>query len=54
MLILLNVQPFLAETDRVNTDLLVVEGWIHEYGIRGAVEEFKRGPMSRSLPPAAR
>ena len=43
VLILLNVQPFLAETDRVNTDLLVVEGWIHEYGIRGAVEEFKRG-----------
>jgi uncharacterized SAM-binding protein YcdF (DUF218 family) len=47
MLILLNVQPFLAETDRVNTDLLVVEGWIHEYGIRGAVEEFKRGSYER-------
>ena len=44
---LLNVQPFLAETDRVNTDVLIVEGWVHEYAIRGAVEEFKRGSYER-------
>jgi uncharacterized SAM-binding protein YcdF (DUF218 family) len=43
ILFLLNVQPFLAETHRVDTNVLVAEGWIHEYAIRRAVEEFKRG-----------
>jgi uncharacterized SAM-binding protein YcdF (DUF218 family) len=46
-LLSLNVQPFLAETHRVNTNLLVVEGWIHEYAIRGALEEFRRGSYER-------
>src|SRR6266404_4715478 len=46
-LLLLNVQPFLAETHRVNTNLLVVEGWIHDYAIRASVEEFKAGPYQR-------
>ena len=43
----LNIQPFLAETDRVDTDSLVVEGWIHEYAIRAAVEEFRTGAYHR-------
>lgn len=47
VLLLLNVQPFLAETHRVNTNVLVVEGWIHEYAIRAAVEEFRRGSYQR-------
>jgi uncharacterized SAM-binding protein YcdF (DUF218 family) len=47
VVLLLNLQPFLAETHRVNTDILVVEGWIHEYAIRAAVEEFRRGPYKR-------
>ena len=47
VLLLLNVQPFLAETHRVNSNLLVVEGWIHEYAIRAAVEEFKKGSYRR-------
>jgi uncharacterized SAM-binding protein YcdF (DUF218 family) len=42
-LLLLSVQPFLAETHRVNTNVLVVEGWIHEYAIRAAVKEFGDG-----------
>jgi uncharacterized SAM-binding protein YcdF (DUF218 family) len=45
--LLLNAQPFLAETHRVNTDILVVEGWVHEYAIRGAVEEFEKGFYQR-------
>ena len=45
--LLLNLQPFLAQTRRVNTDTLVVEGWIHEYAIRDAVEEFRRGHYRR-------
>jgi uncharacterized SAM-binding protein YcdF (DUF218 family) len=43
VLLLLNVQPFLAETHRVNANVLVVEGWIHEYAIRAAVTEFETG-----------
>jgi uncharacterized SAM-binding protein YcdF (DUF218 family) len=47
VLLLLNVQPFLAETHRVNTEVLVVEGWIHEYAIRAAAQEFRRGSYER-------
>ena len=46
-LLLLNAEPFLAETHRVNSNILVVEGWIHEYAIRAAVEEFRRGSYQR-------
>jgi len=45
--VLISVQPFLAETDRVNSNILVVEGWIHDYAVRGAVEEFRRGSYDR-------
>jgi hypothetical protein len=35
------IHPFLAVTDRVDgSKVLVVEGWIHEYAIRAAVDEF--------------
>jgi hypothetical protein len=44
---LLRVYPFLAVTQRVNTSVLVVEGWIHKYAIRAAVEEFHRGSYQR-------
>src|SRR5687768_10812644 len=39
--ILLALHPFLAITDRQETDILVVEGWIHDYAIHAAVAEFK-------------
>jgi len=35
------IYPFLAVTHRVDTNVLVVEGWIHEYSIRAALEEFQ-------------
>src|SRR5436190_435757 len=35
--------PFLAVTHRVNADTLVVEGWVHQYAIRAAVNEFQAG-----------
>lgn len=47
VLLLLNVQPFLAETHRVNTNVLIVEGWIHEYAIQAAVKEFMQGSYQR-------
>jgi hypothetical protein len=46
-LMLLKIYPFLAVTDRVNTKVLVVEGWIHPYAIRIAADEFKSGSYQR-------
>jgi uncharacterized SAM-binding protein YcdF (DUF218 family) len=42
-LFLLGVYPFLAVTQREDADVLVVEGWVHDYAIRSAVEEFRHG-----------
>jgi uncharacterized SAM-binding protein YcdF (DUF218 family) len=39
--------PFLAVTDRVETNILVVEGWVHPYAIHAAVEEFRTGSYQR-------
>ena len=36
----LNIHPFLAVTNRVNTNVLVVEKWIQRYAIRTGAEEF--------------
>jgi uncharacterized SAM-binding protein YcdF (DUF218 family) len=47
VLLLLNTQPFLAETHRVDTNVLVVEGWVHKHAIRSAVEEFNSGSYQR-------
>jgi uncharacterized SAM-binding protein YcdF (DUF218 family) len=41
---LFGLYPFLAVTQRVSANTLVVEGWVHRYGIRAAVAEFKNGP----------
>lgn len=41
--------PFLAPTKRVASDVLVVEGWVHEYGIRGAAHEFAKGSYRRAV-----
>jgi uncharacterized SAM-binding protein YcdF (DUF218 family) len=47
VLLLLNIQPFLAKTQRVNANVIVVEGWIHEYAIRAAAKEFKAGSYQK-------
>src|SRR5262249_43186915 len=41
------VYSFLAVAQRVNTDALVVEGWVHQYAIRAAINEFKAGHYQR-------
>ena len=46
-LLLKTIHPFLAVTERVDADILVVEGWIHRYAIRQGAEEFKRGSYQR-------
>ncbi len=38
-----NLYEFLAVTKPVNSDTLVVEGWIHEYAARLAAQEFRTG-----------
>lgn len=40
---LLGSYPFLAVSAPVEAEILVVEGWVHEYAIRHAVEEFRGG-----------
>lgn len=39
----LNVQPFLALTEPVPAEVLVVEGWVPDYVLEQTVAEFKRG-----------
>ena len=45
--LVIRIEPFLAETHRVHTDTLVVEGWVHEYAIRAAADEFRKGSYQR-------
>ena len=39
--------PFSCDNHRVKADVLVVEGWVHEYAIRAAAEEFRSGSYRR-------
>jgi hypothetical protein len=41
--------PFLAVTHRVPARVLVVEGWLHIYGVNGAMREFKTGGYDQLL-----
>jgi uncharacterized SAM-binding protein YcdF (DUF218 family) len=41
------VYPFLAVTHRVDANVLVVEGWVHEYAIRAALKEFQSNHYQR-------
>ena len=41
------IYPFLAITYRVDTPLLVVEGWVHQSAIDAAVVEFRNGSYQR-------
>ena len=45
--LVLRVHDFLAVSHRVDTNILVVEGWIDGYAIRAAAAEFKRGSYER-------
>ena len=47
--LLAGIFPFLAVTHRVDTRVLVVEGWVHPYAITAAVEEFRTGAYQRII-----
>src|SRR5215469_1192944 len=44
---LYGLYPFLAVTHRVDGDVLVVEGWVHQYAVRTAINEFRAGHYQR-------
>jgi hypothetical protein len=44
----LGIYPFLAQTQREDTKVLVVEGWVREYAIRAAVVEFQAGHYEKA------
>jgi uncharacterized SAM-binding protein YcdF (DUF218 family) len=46
---LLGVYPFFAVTERVETRLLVVEGWVDNHAMRVAAAEFRTGSYERVL-----
>ena len=41
-LLLYTIYPFLAVTEPVAGEILVVEGWVHDYAITAAIEELNR------------
>ena len=45
--VLLTAHPFLAVTHRTDANVLVVEGWVHEYTIRAGVKEFRNNHYER-------
>lgn len=45
--LLVSIYSFLAITHRVDTKVLVVEGWVHDYAIAAGVKEFKAGHYPR-------
>jgi uncharacterized SAM-binding protein YcdF (DUF218 family) len=46
---LFGAHSFLSISQPANTDILVVEGWVHEYAIVAALQEFKKGHYQRIL-----
>lgn len=47
LLFLWRIHPFLAVTHRVDTRILVVEGWVDPFVIKAAVKEFEDGHYER-------
>lgn len=47
LMAVLNVQPFLALTEPVPAQVLVVEGWVPDYVLEKAALEFNRGNYSK-------
>jgi uncharacterized SAM-binding protein YcdF (DUF218 family) len=46
-LVMVKIQPFLALTDRVDSNYLVMEGWVHQFTATAAATEFKAGGYQR-------
>lgn len=46
---ILNIHAFLAKSSPVNADILVVEGWLPDYAIQSAVNEFRQGSYRKII-----
>jgi hypothetical protein len=46
-MLVLRIHPFLCVTERADTDVLVVEGWLDSYALRAGAAEFKSGAYKR-------
>jgi uncharacterized SAM-binding protein YcdF (DUF218 family) len=42
-----NVHPFLAQTKRADTKVLIVEGWIRQFALKAAVREIQSGQYQK-------
>lgn len=43
------IHPFLAVTQRADSRILVVEGWVHDFAFDAAAKEFKSGGYDRAF-----
>lgn len=46
---LTQIHPFLSASSPIKADILVVEGWIEDYAIKGAIKEFERGDYQKLI-----
>jgi DUF218 domain len=44
-----HIQPFLAVNSPIKADILVVEGWLTDYGIKQAITEFEKGSYKQLI-----
>src|SRR5277367_4922379 len=47
LIVFFNIHPFLAVTRPVDSKILVVEGWVHDFSVDAAVKEFRTGSYER-------
>jgi hypothetical protein len=43
-LVIVKIHPFLAKNAPINADVLVVEGWLPDYALKAAINEFEQRP----------
>lgn len=43
LVVLVHLYSFLAPTSPIKADVLVVEGWMGDYGLKNAIKEFEKG-----------
>lgn len=49
LLIITHIHPFLAPYSPIKAEVLVVEGWINDYAIKDAINEFERGGYQKLI-----
>jgi hypothetical protein len=47
--VMFGLYPFLAQNDKIEAEVLVVEGWLPEYALEQAVEEYRAHPYKKII-----